>query len=94
MFIEPIDYVNKIVGYPVVAIQVTERNIMEVASWCGGEFWSTPTGIFFKTARTPMCRSRRVSLGHWVVRKPMDGYFRYYKPESFRRSFRRIEEEF
>lgn len=91
MFTEPVDYINKIVGYPITAIQVTEGNIVEVAAWCGGEIWNTPTERFFKTARSPMCRPRKVTIGHWVVRKPMDGYFRYYKPEAFRRSFIRIE---
>lgn len=83
------EYVRK--TFPVVAVEVTLKNIEEVAEWCKGSIEEVPTKMMGTETLLPVIKIQGTgvnrgqeyiaSLGSFVVE--LKGSFRSYKPAQF-----------
>ena len=83
------EYVRK--TFPVVAVEVTLKNIEEVAEWCKGTIEEVPTKMMGTETLLPVIKIQGTgvnrgqeyiaSLGSFVVE--LKGSFRSYKPAQF-----------
>ncbi len=79
------------------AVQVSEENMAEVATWCQGEVTQTPDDIgdpvrtFIKVnVRRPLTeRQSRAFAGDWVLRAGSG--FKVYTPKAFANSFEPVK---
>ncbi len=85
-------YVRK--QFPVRAKRVTEKNVVEVAAWCGGE-------VVYNGRKRPHItadiigavnfRQTQALVGDWVVLSD-DGKLKFYTDSAFQKTFVRDED--
>lgn len=70
----------------VQAIQVTEENIYQVATWCGGHVHTEGTKYIDVPMNSKKPEERNAYVGRWITRRK-DGVWRVYTNKSFIRNF-------
>lgn len=78
--------------FEVLAVQITETNMNDVADWCDGEIRNTADGTPFikvKVERPAMTRQTRGFAGDWLLYAGKG--FKVYTPKAFEASFQKKE---
>lgn len=83
--------------FHIEAVQVTERNLHEVAHWCGGEVKTEPTlvgegteeYIFVEVVRPLNIRQKKAYPGDWVLKSKTG--FKIYMNSAFDDCFEVVE---
>jgi hypothetical protein len=93
-------YVRK--PFAVDAVEVTEKNIYEVAKWCGGRVrrnpqrWGEHAGQKFIRVNVPNALSERQTMaypGDWILSSNTGkNGFKVYTPKAFENSFQKQAE--
>ncbi len=73
----------------VVARQVTDENMAELATWCGGKHWTVegPPAVIVRTLEGAMTAKR----GDWII-EGIKGEFYPCKPDIFEMTYEPYEE--
>lgn len=77
-------------SFDVGAVRITEENIREVATWCGGTVAKTLTDnpklyVCVGTKVHNQLRDTKAHIGDWIIN--VDGEYKHYRDRQFRQAY-------